>query len=90
MLGHLMCQCSDIGKIAKRQPYTVRRTNESAAHRPLVRQLQVVIGDDGRDVDWGELPEMLARMSAPPDGLPIYRILTGPMTRHSAAGSAMR
>jgi len=43
-----------------------------------VLQPQVVIGDDGRDVDWGELPEMLARMSAPPDGLPIYRVLTGP------------
>ena len=32
----------------------------------------------GRDVDLGELPEMLARMSAPPDDLPIYRVLTGP------------
>ena len=55
-----------------------RHESESAAHRPLVLQRQVVIGDDGRDVDWGELPEMLARMSAPPDGLPIYRVVTGP------------
>jgi hypothetical protein len=76
-----MYQCPDIGKIVKRPPYTVhgaRHESESAAHRPLVLRPQVVIGDDGRDVDWGELPEMLARVSAPPDGLPIYRVLTGP------------
>jgi hypothetical protein len=43
-----------------------RQESESAAHRPLVLQPQAVIGDDGRDADWTELPKMLACKSAPP------------------------